>query len=192
MAGALRIWDSPSGYGAVTRALHWGMAALFGWQFFGAMLRVAAEDTAIEGFFWSTHYSVGFTLWVLVLLRGAWGLANLPRRPRHEGSPRMAMAAKLGHLALYGLMIVVPTLALLRAIGSGRGFSVYGVQIVARTGEAMPALTAPGNALHGTLAWLLLALILGHVAMALYHAHVRKDPTLARMTRGRSDRPAHA
>jgi len=89
----------------------------------------------------------------------------------------------VGHLALYALMILVPTLALLRAVGNGRGFSVYGLQLVAPGGEAIPALTAPGNALHGLLGWALLALIVGHVAMALFHAHVRKDPTLDRMTR---------
>lgn len=164
------------------------MATLFAWQFVGAILRIAAKDSAIAGFFWSTHYSLGFTLWLLVLGRGAWGLANLSRRPRHEGSGASALAAKLGHLALYVLMTLVPTLAILRAVGGVRGFSVYGVQLVAPGGEAIPALTAPGNALHGLLGWALLALIVGHVAMALFHTHVRKDATLDRMTRGASAR----
>ena len=185
---AARIWDSPAGYGAVTRALHWGMAALFAWQFVGAILRVVAKDSAVAGVFWSTHVTLGFTLWLLALARGAWGLANLSRRPRHAGSEAGALAARLGHLALYVLMILAPTLALLRAVGNGRGFSVYGLQLAAPGGEAIAALTAPGNALHGLLGWALLALIVGHVAMALFHAHVRKDPTLDRMTRGASAR----
>lgn len=192
MAEVSRIRDSRSGYGVVTRTLHWSMAALFAWQFASALLRVFAEDSRIEGFFWSTHYSVGFTLWLLVLLRGAWGLANLSRRPRPEGSPALAAAARLGHLALYGLMILVPSLALLRALGSGRGLSVYGIELVAAGGARNPALMAPANLLHGLLGWTLLALIVGHVAMALFHAHVRKDPTLSRMTRGRSDATATA
>ncbi|MBB3951744.1 cytochrome b [Aureimonas jatrophae] len=177
--------DQPSGYGLVTRTLHWGMALLFAWQFTSAILRAVAEDTAIEGFFWSTHYSVGFTLWVLVLLRGAWGLANWSRRPPHEGPPLLARAATLGHLALYALMVVVPTLAILRAAGNGRGFRVYGIQLVAPGGEPVPALVAPGNALHGFLGWTLLVLVAGHIAMALWHGLVRRDATLSRMTRGR-------
>lgn len=187
-----RLWDSPSGYGAITRALHWGMAALFAWQFAGAVLRVLAEDSAIEGFFWSTHFTLGFTLWLLVLVRGAWGLANLHRRPKHAGAPLTALAAKLGHLALYGLMVLVPSLAILRAVGGTRGFSVYGIRLAAPGGEAISALTAPGAALHGPLGWALLALILGHVAMALWHARVRRDPTLERMTRGGARHPAEA
>lgn len=190
MAARNDILDSRAGYGTVTRALHWGMAALFAWQFASVLLRVFAEDTRIEGFFWSTHYSVGFTLWILVFVRGVWGLANLRRRPRHDGSPALATAARVGHLALYGLMIAVPTLAILRAVGGTRGFSVYGIQIVAPGGEANAALTAPGNALHGLLGWTLLALIVGHVAMALWHGHVRRDQTLARMTRGRDEAAA--
>ena len=43
MADTTRTWDSPAGYGTVTRALHWGMAALFLWQFASAALRVAVS-----------------------------------------------------------------------------------------------------------------------------------------------------
>ncbi len=192
MADTTRTWDSPAGYGTVTRALHWGMAALFLWQFASAALRVVAKDTAIEGFFWSTHYSVGFTLWLLVLVRGAWGLVNLRRRPRAAGSPALAAAARAGHFALYALMILAPSLAILRAVGGNRGFSVYGLQLVAPGGEPNPVLTAPGNALHGLLGWTLLALIAGHIAMALYHGYVRRDATLDHMARGRSSKALEA
>lgn len=192
MPAASRLWDSPAGYGPVTRALHWGMAVLFAWQFSGAILHVVADKTVVERLLWNTHYSVGFTLWLLVIVRGAWGLANLRRRPGHVGSPGMASAARLGHLALYVLMIAVPTLAILRAIGGTRGFSVYGVRLVAPGGEAIPALTAPGSALHALLGWTLLVLVAGHVAMAFWHGRVRRDPTLDRMIRGRSDKPLRA
>lgn len=188
MAEGSRIWDSPTGYGALTRALHWGMAGLFAWQFAGALLHVFADKTPVERFIWTTHYSVGFTLWLLVLLRGAWGLANLRRRPPHAGSPAMARAARVGHLALYALMIAVPSLAILRAVGGTRGFRVYGIELVAPRAEAIPGFSAPANALHGLLGWTLLALAAGHVAMALWHARVRRDPTLDHMLRGRSDR----
>ncbi|WP_062014045.1 cytochrome b [Aureimonas sp. AU4] len=176
--------DRPTGYGLVTRTLHWGMALLFAWQFAGAMLHALAERTPVERFVWATHYSVGVTLWALVLARGAWGLANLGSRPRHEGPPLLARAATLGHLALYALMVVVPTLAILRAAGNGRGFSVYGLQLVAPGGEPNAALVAPGNVLHGFLGWTLLVLVAGHVAVALWHARVRRDGTLRRMTHG--------
>jgi cytochrome b561 len=178
--------DTKHGYGIISRSLHWGMALLFVWQFVGAILRVYADDTPIEGFFWSTHYTVGFTLWLLVLARGAWGLANSKRRPEHEGPGIEKHLATAAHFALYVLMIVVPTLAIMRAIGNTRGFRVYGIQLVAQGGEPNQALIAPAGLLHGFLGWTLLMLVVGHVAMALHHGFVRKDGTLRRMVRGSS------
>ena len=184
MSGADRWRDQPDGYGAISRALHWGMAILFAWQFTSALLHLLAADTAVEEMFWRTHYSVGFTLWCLVLVRGAWGLANLARRPRHEGPPLLNHAANAGHLALYTLMTIVPSLALLRAIGSERGLRLYGMQILAPGVETNPVLTAPANVAQGLLGYTLLLLIAGHIAMALWHGLVRGDTTLDHMVRG--------
>lgn len=190
-AAAPGLSDTKSGYGLVSRSLHWLMAMLFVWQFASALLRVFARDTPLTGFFWSTHYSVGFTICVLALLRGAWGLINLERRPSYDGG-LLGRAASAAHLSMYVLMIVVPVLAILRAVGSGRGLTVYGVELVARGGEANPMLTAPANAAHGLFGWTLLALIVGHIAMALLHGLVWRDPALDRMTKGWSAKPAPA
>lgn len=179
-----RLCDTPSGYGAISRLLHWGMALLLAWQFTSAILRVVADDTPIEGFFWSTHATVGVTLWLLVLVRGIWALMNFSRRPKSEGPRLLGMLASTTHLLLYLLMVVVPTLAILRAIGNGRGWRVYGLQLVAPGGEPNPALTDPAKALHGWLGWTLLVLVICHIAAAIYHGFIRKDGTLTRMTSG--------
>lgn len=191
MATAKRWADTPEGYGIVSRTLHWGMALLFLWQFTGAALRVVADDTAIEGLFWRTHYSVGFTLWLLVLMRGAWGLSNMRNRPPHAGPPLERKAATFGQVLLYVLMTLAPTLAILRAVGSGRGLTVYGLQLVAPGGTPNPALVAPANAAHGFLGWTLLVLAVGHAAIAIAHAAIRRDATLDRMVKGESRRPVN-
>ena len=49
---------------------------LFAWQFAGALLYVGVGDTALTRFVGGSHFTLGFTLFVLVLLRGAWGLAT--------------------------------------------------------------------------------------------------------------------
>jgi len=159
------------------------MALLFLWQFTSGLLRVLIKDTDIATFFWRTHHSIGFTLFLLVLLRGIWGLINLSRRPSH-GTHFLGRCASLGHLAMYLLMIAVPGLAIVRAYGRGRGFAPFGVQLFEPTGVELPTLMAPGNALHGLLGWVLLALIAGHIAMVLLHRYVWKDGVTARMIRG--------
>ena len=176
--------DTPAGYGRVSRILHWSMALLLLLQFTTALLHLLADESPVAETLWPLHPQMGFTLWWLVLLRGTWGLLNFRNRPPHEGSAFQRRAATYGHLALYTLMVVVPTLALLRAIGRGRGVRLYGIQLLEGGTPEMPALTAPGNALHGTLGWVLLALVLGHIGFALWHGLIRRDGTLRRMWRG--------
>lgn len=174
---------SPVRYDAFTRYLHWGMAVLFAWQLTSVTLRVTAEDSAIEGFFWSTHTTVGFLLFVLAFMRGAWGLATLGGRPPHRGTLNGRLVAA-GHLALYVLMIAVPSLALLRAYGRGKGFSALGVQIMPATGETLPGLVALGNGFHGLLGWTLFTLIAGHIVMVAVHRYYWQDDRLSRMRGG--------
>ena len=178
------IFDDRQGYGIVSRTLHWLMAALFAWQFTGALVHLLAPQSGARQLFWPTHTTVGFSLLLLVLLRGAWGLANARRRPQ-QASRRLGRAALIGHLAIYALMVAVPVLALVRTYGGGRAFSYFGLTIFGATGNRVPGLMAPGNALHGPLGWTLFALILGHVAMSFVHRFAWKEDVIGPMTRGR-------
>jgi cytochrome b561 len=175
----MRLGDTPQGYGPVTRALHWTMAAAFGWQFVSAILRVVADETPAQRFFWSTHMSVGAILLALAAVRIVWWFANRRHRPQKD-SGALGTAAATGQAAMYALMVGVPLLAIVRNYGRGRALDVFGVEVIPATGVEIAALTAPGNALHGLLGWLLLALIAGHVAMALWH-HRRGEGVLKRM-----------
>jgi cytochrome b561 len=180
MSSANTIWDSRNGYGVVSRSFHWLMALLFLWQFMSAILRVLARDSAVFTFFWSAHQQLGFALLVLVLLRGVWGLSNIGRRPHKDGL--MGKAALLGHLAIYALMFAVPALALIRAYGRGRSFSFLGMPIFDPAGVQNETLNSIGSTLHGPLGWTLLAVVVCHVFMALFHHFALRDDTLRHMT----------
>lgn len=173
-------FDTPDRYGLVSRALHWGMAALFAWQFAGMLVRLTVGRAPITAFMVGSHASIGTLLFLLLLARAGWALVNRRRRPGH---PRgvLGRAALLGHLALYAAMLVVPVLALLRAYGSGRPFAVFGLPLLPGGRERIEALMAPANLLHGNLAWLLLALVGGHVAMVALHRWRWRDDVWARM-----------
>lgn len=172
------IHDAPARYGLVSRALHWGMAGLFAWQFLGMGLRLLLGRHPVSAFFVGSHTSVGTTLFGLVLLRGAWGLFQARRRPPH-GAGWIERAAVAGHGLIYGLMIVVPLLALIRAWGSGRGHAVFGVPLWG-PGARDPGLVSAGE-YHGELAWFLLLVVAGHAAMAVIHRVLLRDDVLARM-----------
>lgn len=179
----MQIMDNPARYGAVTRFFHWSIATLIFWQLLSMVLKnVLGRDNPIAGFMTSTHGTVGFVVFGLIVLRVVWALINLGRRPGDRPGV-LGLAARLGHLALYGLMLAVPAAALLRAYGGERGLSVFGMQVFAsRTPEQVnQTLVDIGSNWHGELAWLLALLVLGHVVMAVVHARVMKDRTMSRM-----------
>ncbi|KAF1019289.1 MAG: Cytochrome b561 [Paracidovorax wautersii] len=174
------LWRDTTGrFGRISRWLHWTMALLFLWQFTGMALKEMLGRTPVSAFFVGTHRDVGVLLFTLLLVRAAWGLYNLGRRPPHQPGVIGALAVA-GHLALYGLMFIVPSLALLRQYGSGRAFAPFGVPLMGAS-EPVAWMVAPANAAHGLLAWLLLALIVGHVAMVLVHRFVWRDAVARRM-----------
>ena len=60
-----------------------------------------------------------------------------------------------------------------------RSWSPFGLQIVA-VGPEIPWMAAVGS-LHSPIAWVLLIMILAHIAIALFHHFVKKDGVLRRM-----------
>lgn len=129
--------DNAWRYGAITRLLHWAMAALFLWQFVGMGLRLALGRTPLVAIFVGSHQAVGTLLFVLVALRLLWRAANRAHHPHYEHG-LLGVLARAGHAALYALMVIVPGLALLRAWGSGRGFQPFGIPVFPATGEPVP------------------------------------------------------
>ncbi|ASM74496.1 MULTISPECIES: cytochrome b [Roseobacteraceae] len=173
--------DQPNHYGLVTRTLHWGMAALFAAQFTSAAAHWALpRENALREALWGYHGNLGATLFLLVLLRGVWGLMNIQRRPRNSGT--IGQAAVAGHVVLYALMVIVPAVRLLAAAGSTRGFSYFGIPVFPARETAI-AWTQVAVEWHGEMGWILGLVIVGHIAMAIvWHQLVKRDDVLTRMT----------
>ena len=170
--------DSPARYGTVSRALHWLMALGIVWMLLSAITHSLAEKSALDAFMWPTHKHVGSVLMVLVMLRGLWALMNASRRP-----PSVNLPARLGHALLYLLMVAIPFIALLRQYGSARAFAPLGLPVFPGRDEATKVqwMTDLGGALHGELGWVLLAVVVGHVGMALLHRRHPSEDVLPRM-----------
>ena len=172
--------DNSDRYGLISRVLHWGMAALFAMQFASAVAHWALpRENTLRDALWSYHFSLGTTLFLLVLLRGVWGLWNLSRRPAESGP--MGSLAKAGHAGLYALMVIVPMFKIIGSAGGTRGFSYLGIQIFPARETAI-AWTETISDLHGTLGWILAALVIGHIGAAvIWHHFIKRDGILKRM-----------
>jgi len=78
---------------------------------------------------------------------------------------------------------VIPLIGLLRQYGSGRAFSPLGLPVFAGfdASQKIQWLVDLGSNWHGELGWVLLALVCGHVAMALRHRGHTQHDVLPRM-----------
>jgi cytochrome b561 len=175
--------DTSRRYGTVTRLFHWTMALLLFWQLGGMIMKNILGRIPLMKFWVGTHASIGVLLFALIAIRALWAFRQRRRRPAYQRN-MIGNAARAGHILLYALMIVVPGLAVLRMIGSGKGITLFGIQLSPPTGSEIAWMTAPANALHGLLAWTLLALIVGHVAMVVLHRFWWRDDILERMAGG--------
>lgn len=156
------------------RALHWLMAVcILAMLFIG----VGMVSTVMPKYLTlvSIHKPLGVAILVLALLRLVVRLIyGAPPLPADLPEP-MKLAAHLSHYAFYALMIALPL------IGWGM-LSAAAYPIVLFAGVHLPAILPRSDSLH-TLLWnahvylafAFFALILLHVAAALFHALVRRD-----------------
>lgn len=157
---------SPAGYSRLQIALHWLVLALIAQQYLFHDAISAAWDRTAEGLV------AVFDPLVLAHVAGGglivpiWRLTLRARRgvpPVIETSKGQAFLARLTHVGLYALMILMPVSGSIAWFGGGEA-------------------AARG---HDVLKIVLLALVALHVAGALYHQLILRDGTLARMRRAR-------
>lgn len=177
----LPLGDTATTYGRISRALHWGIAALTLWLFLGMGLgRVLGREHILAAAINAPHRAVGLVVFVLVLARLLWALVNLRNRPAYD-SDLTGRAARVEHGILYLLMAVVPAGGLLGAYGSIAGLRAFGTTIFPEREEPIGWMVNMGQILHGELAWLLGLVVLAHVAMVLVHDRILRDGALGRM-----------
>lgn len=167
-------------FSPLQRALHWIMAiCILSMLFIGVgMVSTIRPDylTLV-----SIHKPLGIVILILALIRLVTRLVKgAPPLPANMPEP-MKLAARLSHLAFYALMIALPL------IGWGM-LSAADYPVVA-AGVRLPAILPHSNELHSLLwnahrflALCFFALIVVHLAAALFHALVRRDGVFQAMS----------
>ena len=165
------------------RALHWVMAVCILAMLFIGVGMVSTVTTSYLALV-SLHKPLGIAILVLVVLRILVRLrSGAPALPADLPVP-MKLAAVLSQYALYALMIAMPLLgwAMLSA-------GAYPVELF--PGVFLPAILPQSDSLHTllwnlhrALAFVFFAVILMHIAGALFHALVRRDGVFQAMTAG--------
>ncbi|MDR5835435.1 cytochrome b [Caballeronia sp. LZ034LL] len=160
-------------FSPLQRALHWVMAICILAMLFigvGMVSTVKPEYLTLV----SIHKPLGITILILALVRLVVRITRgAPPLPADMPMP-MKLAAKLSHYVFYALMIALPLL--------GYGMLSAADYPVVVAGMRIPSLLPHSNSLH-TLLWnahrflalCFFALIVVHLAAALFHALVRRD-----------------
>ncbi len=156
------------------RLLHWLMAICILAMLFigvGMVSTVAPKYLTLV----SIHKPLGMAILVLALIRLAVRLRyGAPALPADLPEP-MKLAAHLSHYALYALMIALPLIGWGMLSAAAYPVNLWGSVYLPQILPQNDALhTALWNA-HSYLAFVLFALILMHIAAALFHALIRRD-----------------
>ena len=175
--------DIPFKYARPLVVLHWLMFFLFILLYAAMEFRVLYDKGMPEReFMKSLHFMFGLCVLALVLIRlVVKRLSPHPELMDLNGVPLLLQrASRLGHLVLYLFMVIMPIMGWLMLSAAGKPIPFFGLEL--------PALIAPddnlakqikaAHALAGNVGYVLIGL---HVAAALFHQLVLKDPLLQRM-----------
>lgn len=168
----------PSRYHPALVALHWITAFLLIGALLGGTFNMAnvpnTDPAKLDTL--RMHMFVGGTALVLLLLRLV--LRHTTRRPAplDSGNPVLNRASGIAHVALYVVAIAMAASGVALSMASGLPDAVFGTAALPETFWDF----AP-RYVHGILAKLLAALIVLHVAAALWHGFMRRDRIFARM-----------
>lgn len=169
-------------YSNTAIALHWLMALLIFAAFpLGLYMHdLPLSPTKLQ--LYSYHKWIGITVLLLAVLRVVWRATHTPPA-LPDGLPRwQQFASHATHYVLYVLIFAVPLSGWL--MSSAKGFKTVWFGVL-----PLPDLVGKDKALgellanvHANLNYLLLALVVLHIAAALKHHLIDKDGVLLRMS----------
>lgn len=164
-------------YHGVAIAFHWTIALLI-----IANLAIGLLHESLLKGTMGLHKSIGLTVLILTFGRVAWRLAHRPPPLPGNIAPLERGAAHAVHWALYALMLAMPLTGWAMVSGGPvrRPLNWFGLFDVPYL-PVGPATSDSAGETHELLAWLMIALVVIHVAAALRHRFILKDQVLARM-----------
>jgi cytochrome b561 len=180
--------NTPAEWGSAAKLFHWVGAVLVVFLLvFGWWMTHAAERSGRFSFY-QLHTVIGYYLLLLVTLRVLWRAFDRTPTLPPDTRPWERMAAHLSHALLY-LFMVALSLTGWVMVGVGRRpieatlFGFLQVPLASRTPDR--ALHDFLEDAHRDLAYLLLVLVIIHIAAALRHHFLKKNDVLRRMGWGR-------
>ncbi len=170
-------------YSWVAIWLHWSIAAL-------VLVNLTLglfHESLFDGIKWviPIHKSIGITVLALTLLRLAWRLTHRPPPLPVDITGWERTVAKAVHWAFYALLLMLPLTGWMLSSNPARlrpmaWFWLFPIPPLPISG----AMAALGHNAHVLLAYVMVALVVLHIAAALRHHLLLRDAVLGRMAPG--------
>ncbi|WP_082578183.1 cytochrome b/b6 domain-containing protein [Lysobacter sp. Root690] len=162
------------------RVLHWLMALMIvSMLFIGAGMVATVSDK--HTWLLALHKPLGISILALAVLRLALRLLRKPPPLPIDLPPLQRFAARASHWLLYSLMFALPLIGWAMLSAGGYPVSLGAGIVLPPIAPFDPSVFALLRWLHRTLAYLLFATVLLHLAAALYHGLIRRDGVLRSM-----------
>jgi len=178
----MNLKNTADRWGPVSQLLHWVIVLLL---LVLSTIGLLLDSLPVSPkYFWvfDLHKSTGLTLLALVVLRIGWRLYAGAPTPLPGTPTWQARAASVTHGLLYALILAMPLSGWLYDSASGlRPLRWYGLVEVPKLSAPDEGLRELGHTAHEWLFWVLVALVIVHVAAAFYHHIFQRDATLQRM-----------
>lgn len=164
-----------------TVGLHWIIAvAMIGMLAFGLYLEEMPRGPE-KGELMGLHKSIGITIFVFAIARIFWRFLNKFPKPISALSNWQQTLAKVAHWVLIMGTVLMPISGLIMSVGGGHSVGLFGLEIIAGTGEKIEALSKIGHVVHGLGSKLLILFVVLHFIGAMKHQLFDKDGTITRM-----------
>jgi cytochrome b561 len=174
-------------YSTVAKWFHWITLVLIATALpVGCVLKYLKDEPfATKMVFYAVHESAGLTILLVTLARLGWRIANPPPPLPDHIPAQMRLAANTVHWLLYLGLIVQPVLGFTMTNAFGfpmQGATAYlGVIDIPAVMAENQSLAETLKTLHTWVGYSIAALLVAHIAGAVYHHAIRRDGTLMRM-----------
>ncbi len=171
-------------YGLMAIILHWGMAVVILGLFILGLWMV--ELTYYDDWYRAAptvHKGIGVLLFLTLMFRLIWRLANPPPSPFPGHSQLERRASKVVHGLLYLLLFTLMISGYLISTADGRPIDVFGLFQVPASVTGLPDQADRAGEIHLVLAVTLISVAAVHALGALKHHFIDGDATLVRMLR---------
>jgi len=168
-------------YGLIAQALHWSIMLLVLVQL---VLGVGAYNSPPLGerlAIHHLHYSLGITIFALMLARLGWRLLSAPPPLPPSVNGLQRFAADGTHVAIYALLLAMPVVGWLYCSASQLTTTWFGIVTLPNPLGPSARLAVALKMLHMDMAGALVTLIVMHIGAAFWHQFVHKDNLLARI-----------